>query len=269
MRYTGRSGASYFAVVPAGMLTTERNLQMVSRIQLRMLFGVILLAAASGWGLGVLTMPAPALASHSFSDQTWNDCGPYGCIGWKQFAVATYSSLPTAHMDNGGSGCGGPYDVAWAAAIVYWDGAGTVATFEFPRSDCTPVSYPGVRLIPYLTNQPSVFWLALAKNFDQNPSTGAFSNPYCLSYCSLGENSSIGAQYGYDLSEILFNTAKSPSSWDTVARHELGHVVGLADHHLDPFGCNSNYFGLMDDAGCDTTQLTTAEKNGVANVHDR
>lgn len=71
--------------------------------------GVTLIAsvvlASAGFWVGSSTRLASA--SHSFSSQTWNDCGSNGCIGWKQFAETTYTSVPIAHMDNGGAGCGG------------------------------------------------------------------------------------------------------------------------------------------------------------------
>lgn len=222
----------------------------------------LLVGAAIGWS----TTTTPASADDGFNGEYWNHCSN-GCIGWKQFAASTPSAIPIAHMDNGGSGCGGSYDLAWAYAIIYWNGAGTVASFSFARSDCVGVNYPDVRVVPQLSYQPFSFWLAAVYNYDQDPSTGAFSTPYCLVYCSLGENANIGAQYGYDLSYVTFNTAKSPGSWETVARHEIGHVVGMKDHHLDPYGCNDAYCGLMDDAGCDTTQLTAVEKTGVDHVN--
>jgi hypothetical protein len=201
-------------------------------------------------------------ASHSFSSQTWNDCGSNGCIGWKQFAETTYTSVPSAHMDNGGGGCGGSMDTNWANAITYWNGAGTVASFSFPVSDCTPQTYPAVRVVPYLTYSTDG-WAGIVYTYDQNPSSGSFT--LCYASCNLGVGGN--AQKGYDLSEVYFNSRLSPDQW--VARHEIAHVVGLDDHHLDPFGCNSSYYGLMDDWGCDTNQLTAAEKTGVASVHDR
>lgn len=228
------------------------------------------LAVAFEIGLqaGAYGAPTSVLASHSFSNQTWNDCGPYGCIGWKQFAVTPYTSLPSAHMDNGGTYCGSSLDGSWAQAISYWNAEGTVAAFSFPRSDCTGLSYPTVRLVPEAVSVPGSGWWARVLNYDQDPSTGAFTN--CYQTCNRGENSSIGARYGYDLSYVQFNVAYSPSpGWEWVARHEIGHVVGLEDHHLDPTGCNSSYYGLMDDAGCDTMSMTAAEHTGVNYVHDR
>lgn len=225
------------------------------------------LAAISLGFLGGWATTAPAArADHGFNSEYWMHCSN-GCIGWKQFASSTPTPLPIAHMDNGGAGCGGSYDVAWAYAVIYWNSASTVASFSFARSDCVGVSYPNVRVVPTTTYQPSVDWLGTVYNYDQDPSTGSFSSPYCLVYCSRGENASIGAQYGYDLSYVFFNTAKTSSIWEWVARHELGHVVGLADHHLDPTGCNSAYYGLMDDAGCDIDTLTSTEKSGVNHVN--
>jgi hypothetical protein len=228
----------------------------------------IVLGAVVGVVVGWAGAPKGATADHSFVNQTWDDCGPVGCIGWKQFAELGIS-VGVAHMDNGGSYCGTSLDVSWANAVVYWNSEGTVASFSFPVSNCNPQSYPTVRIIPYTQYNPSAFWIAMVLNFDQDPSTGAFEQPYCLAYCDNGENGANGAQHGYDLSYVYFNTSKSPASWEWVARHEIGHVVGLADHHLEPYGCNPNYYGLMDDAGCDTSYLTSAEWYGVNDVHDQ
>lgn len=224
------------------------------RLAILTLLAAVLAYAAVGFA-------NPARADHSFSSQTWNDCGSNGCIGWKQFAVPTYTSVPIAHMDNGGSGCGGSMDVYWAYATIYWNSAGTVASFEFPVSDCTPQSYPTVRVIPYLIYSTDG-WAGVVYNYDEDPSSGVLN--WCYSSCNRGTGGS--AQKGYGFSLVYFNSRIGPDEW--VARHEIGHVVGLDDHHADPYGCTV-YYGLMDDWNCDTDQLTSAEKDGVDNVHDR
>ncbi len=227
-------------------------------------FALIASALLIGW----MTVPGAAEANHGFDNEYWNSCGPYGCIGWKQWAVTPYSSLGTAHMDNGGTYCGTSLDTSWANAIVYWNGASTAASFTFPRSDCTPVSFPSVRVVPYSTYNSGVSWWGTVYNYDRDPSSGTWYT--CWYGCNRGESGTYSAQYGYDLSEVYFNTYYSPSpGWEWVARHEIGHVVGLDDHHLNPYGCNSSYYGLMDDAGCDTNQLTANEKSGVNHVNGR
>ncbi|MCL4232070.1 MAG: hypothetical protein KJ053_10840 [Dehalococcoidia bacterium] len=234
----------------------------------RMLLLVVLVVTL-GLLSGLLLGSAPADADHSFEGWTWDDCGNHGCIGWKEFAELGDSAL-IAHMDNGGAGCGQSIDYSWAYAIDYWNRAGTVASFEFYESDCSGENYPNVRIVPYTVYNAEVGWWAIVLTYDRRTSSALFDACWGSSHpCDNDESQNYNAQHGYDLSEVYFNTYYNPGpGWEWVARHELGHVVGLEDHHLDPYGCNSNYYGLMDDAGCDTNQLTSAEKDGVDAIHD-
>ena len=216
----------------------------------------LVLAAALALAFGWLTAPGPAVADHSFNNENWDSCGGgNGCIGWKQFAEdSTYVGI--AHMDNGGSGCGGAIDVGWGNAVIYWNGTGTVAAFNFPTSDCTGQSYPTVRVVPYTVNNGANGIWATTMNYDQHPSTQAFWG--CLNGCSFG--SSGNAQKGYDLGEVYFNTYYSPN-WTWVAKHELGHTLGLDDH-------SCGYSGLMDSDACTQVNATAAERDEVDTIHD-
>ncbi len=144
-------------------------------------FALIASALLIGW----MTVPGAAEANHGFDNEYWNSCGPYGCIGWKQWAVTPYSSLGTAHMDNGGTYCGTSLVTSWANAIVYWNGASTAASFTFPRSDCTPVSFPSVRVVPYSTYNSGVSWWGTVYNYDRDPSSGTWYT--CWHGCNRGK----------------------------------------------------------------------------------
>lgn len=218
--------------------------------------GVGVFIVTVGFVLGLMTAAPSVQADHSFGSQNWDSCGGgNGCIGWKQFAEDG-TSLGIAHMDNGGGSCGTSIDVNWAAAITYWNSTGTVVSFTFPVSNCTPQSYPTVRVVPYDNNAGATGYWAVEWTYDQNPSTSAFSA--CWQSCSLGTGGN--AQKGYDLSEVLLNTYYSPS-WTWVSKHELGHTVGLDDH-------SCGYSGLMDSDACTQINATNAELDEVDTIHD-
>jgi hypothetical protein len=223
----------------------------------------LVLASAAGLAAGELTAPAPALADHAFNNENWDSCANgNGCIGWKQFAEDS-TSVGIAHMDNGGSGCGGTVDYSWASGVVYWNGTGTVASFSFPVSNCTGQSYPTVRVVPYLYNQGNNGHWAETWDYDQDPAYGSGSGGMHACWNSCSYSASGHAQKGYDLSEVYFNSYYSHSSaeWTWIAKHELGHVLGLADH-------SCGYSGLMDTDACTEVNATTAEKNRVNTIHD-
>jgi hypothetical protein len=111
-------------------------------------------------------------------------------------------------------------------------------------------------VVSYTVNSGANGIWATMMNYDQNPSGGALDP--CLNSCSYG--SSGTAQKGYDLSEIHFNTYYSPN-WTWVAKHELGHTLGLQDHFC--------YYGLMDTTACYQVDATTAEKDRVDAIHGR
>lgn len=71
---------------------------------------------------------------------------------------------------------------------------------------------------------------------------------------------------------IFFDSGFNPLSYSAqlgIARHELGHTVGLGDHSNNS-NC-SNYTGIMgqNPHPCNTFQITCSERRSVNTVHDR
>lgn len=222
---------------------------------------LLLLSFLAGLLVAAVLVPRGSNAAPlSFNNQD------YPNIGWKNLAVLS-TSIPVAHMDNGGAYCGTSLDQAFTDAIVWWNSQGTVASFQFATSTCNPQSFPTVRLVPYTMSNGSESFYGRVALYDRHPSTGVFT--YCLVSCNYGENPGNGAQTGYDLGEVLFNEAHDNNydtlDWEWVSKHELGHVLGLADQYTG-MSCNPNYIGLMDQYLCHSS-LTPAEKDSVDEVH--
>ena len=197
--------------------------------------------------------------------QTWDDCGvSFGCIGWKYFSPyppgVTYIS---ANPLNDGS----PASFAFSNALSYWNSqAGTVASFSM---NGTPQNYPAARLVPYRLPAGPAGASAQEVTYDQNPNTGTFAT--CDYNCV--EPGTGTAYPGYDLSELIFFDAgfNALSTYHQlgIAKHELGHTLGLRDHNNDA-SC-INYTGLMgqNPRSCQTWQVTCVERQSVNQVHDR
>jgi hypothetical protein len=127
----------------------------------------------------------------------------------------------------------------------------------------TAQNYPLARIVTYRVAGGVNAPIATMQRYDQTSSGGGFIA------CSVACGSTAGGgttQPGYDLVEIYFRDnpmlGLTSSLKESVARHELAHAWGLADHDIG--GCDPNYFGLMDRVNiyttpwtdCDTSQAT-------------
>ncbi len=212
-----------------------------------------------------LALARPVEANHYQGSQTWNDCGAsLGCIGWKYFSPTPpeINYIRANPLTDGSAAAS-----AFSSALSYWDySAGTVARFSM---NATPQNYPAARLVPYrLTNGP-LGASAQEITYDQDGSFGAF---YTCEY-NCWRPAGGTAYPGYDLSEVIFfDSGFNPLSYSAqlgIARHELGHTVGLGDHSNNS-NC-SNYTGIMgqNPHPCNTFQITCSERRSVNTVHDR
>ncbi len=211
------------------------------------------------WGVFIATVGSPGYDGPPASRQItpWfpelDSCGGgNGCIGWKQFAEDGPLSVSHTWIMVVNSARNRR---KLATAITYWTVPGR-GQLHVPVGDCTPQSYPTVRVVPYDNNAGATGYWAVEWTYDQNPGTSAFSA--CWQSCSLGTGGN--AQKGYDLSEVLLNTYYSPS-WTWVSKHELGHTLGLDDH-------SCGYSGLMDSDACTQVNATNAELDEVDTIHD-